>query len=40
MFVDTPATGKMVEYKMPVAFAEPYDIWPDMSKMTTFEARY
>ncbi|HZN28857.1 MAG TPA: hypothetical protein VFB88_05805, partial [Xanthobacteraceae bacterium] len=24
-----PATGKTVEYKMPVAFAEPYDIWPD-----------
>ena len=36
---------------MPAAFAEPYDIWPDkdnnirvlypdMTKMTTFEARY
>jgi virginiamycin B lyase len=24
-----PATGQAVEYKMPVAFAEPYDIWPD-----------
>ena len=24
-----PATGKTVEYKMPVTFAEPYDIWPD-----------
>jgi virginiamycin B lyase len=24
-----PATGQAVEYKMPVRFAEPYDIWPD-----------
>jgi len=24
-----PADGKTVEYKVPVAFSEPYDIWPD-----------
>jgi virginiamycin B lyase len=24
-----PATGKMVEYKVPMAVSEPYDVWPD-----------
>jgi streptogramin lyase len=24
-----PATGKMVEYKVPMATSEPYDVWPD-----------
>ena len=24
-----PATGKVVEYKIPLAYSEPYDAWPD-----------
>ena len=24
-----PATGKIVEYDIPMAFSEPYDVWPD-----------